>query len=47
VVGLHVRLDHRDDCGALRVRERDVVIDEIDVRLDHRERCVGLAPQQV
>ena len=37
VVGLHVRLEHRDDRHALALGERDVVVDEVGVRVDDRE----------
>ena len=47
VVGLHVRVEHRDDPGALGLRERDVLVDQVDVRVDDGERAMGLAPEQV
>ena len=47
VVGLHVRLEHRDDRRALRLGEREVAVDEIDVRVDHRECAVRLAAQEI
>jgi len=47
VVGLNVRLEHRDDRYALRLRDPDVVVDEIRVRVDHREALLGLAAEQV
>ena len=37
VVGLHVRLEDGDDRHALRLGERDVLVDEVDVRIDDRE----------
>ena len=47
MVGLHVRVEHRDDRHALGLGERDVLIDKIDVRVDDRELAVGLAPQEI
>ena len=47
VVGLHVRLEHRDDRRADRGRRREVVVDEIDVRVDDRELAVRRAAEQV
>src|SRR5215216_4269935 len=47
VVGLQMRVEHRDDRGTLGGDERDVLVDELDVRLDDGESAVGLAPQQV
>ena len=47
VVGLDVRLEHGDDRDALRLGQRDVVVDEIDVRVDDRELAVRLAAEQV
>ena len=47
VVGLHVRVQHRDDRRALRLGDPDVCIDEVDVRLDHRQLRLGLAPKHV
>ena len=47
VVGLHVRLEHGDDLRALRLGQRDVLVDEIDVRVDDGERAVRLAAQEI
>jgi hypothetical protein len=47
VVGLHMRLEHRDDRNALHLGERHVLLDEIHVRIDHRELALALAAQQV
>ena len=47
VVGLQVRLEHRDDRHALALGELDVRVDEVDMRIDDRERLLGLAAQQV
>ena len=37
VVGLHVGLEDGDDRHALRLGERDVVVDQVDVRVDDGE----------
>jgi hypothetical protein len=47
VVGLEVCFDHRDDARALPLRERAVVVDEIDVGVDDCEFPGGLAPEHV
>ena len=47
VVGLHVRLEHGHDRDALRLGQRDVAVDEVDVRIDDREARLALAPEQV
>ena len=47
VVGLHVGLEDGDDRHALRLGERDVLVDEIDVRVDDGELPVRLAAEQI
>jgi hypothetical protein len=47
VVGLHVRLEDRDDWNALSVGQAYVLVDEIYVRVHDRERALRLAAQQV
>ena len=47
MVGLHVCLEHGDDLRALRLGQREVLVDEIDVRVDHREGAVCLAPEEI
>jgi hypothetical protein len=47
VVGLHVRLEDRHDPRALGLRERHVLVDEVDVRIDDRELSHRLAAQQI
>ena len=47
VVGLHVRLEHGDDRDALRLGERDVLVDQVDVRVDDRELRLRLAAEQI
>ena len=47
VVGLHVRLEDRDDRRALGLGEREVLVDQVDVRIDDREPPVRLAAEQV
>ena len=38
---------HGDDRDALRLGERDVVVDQVDVRIDDRELAAALAAEQV
>jgi hypothetical protein len=40
-------LEHSCDRGALSVRERDVVGDQIGVGIDHRELTTTLAAKQI
>ena len=47
VVRLHVRLEHGDDRDALRLGERDVLVDEVGVRIDDGELRLRLAAEQV
>jgi peptide deformylase len=42
-----VRLEDRDDRDALRLGQRDVFVDQVDVRVDHREPGFGLAAEEV
>ena len=46
VVGLQVRLEHRDDRHALALGELDVRVDEVDVRIDDREGRLDLQPNR-
>ena len=46
VVGLHVRLEHGDDRDALRLGQRDVVVDQVGVRVDDGELAVVLQPKR-
>ena len=47
MVGLDVRVEHGDDRHALRVGQRDVLVNEVDVRVDDGELAVRLAAEQV
>ena len=47
VVGLDVRVEHGDDRHALRIGQRDVLVNEVDVRVDDGELAVRLAAEQV
>jgi len=47
VVGLDLGLDDGDDLGALRLGQRDVLVDEVDVRVDDGASPDGLATEQV
>ena len=47
MVGLHVRLEDRDDRDALGLGQRDVVVDQVDVRVDDRELAVALAAEEI
>ena len=47
VVGLDVRVEHGDDRHALRVGQRGVLVNEVDVRVDDGELAVRLAAEQV
>ena len=47
MIGLHVRVEHRDDRDALRLRQGDVVVDEINVRVDDGELATCRAAEQV
>ena len=47
VVGLHVRFEHGHDRNPLRARERDVLVDQVDMRIHHREALLRLAAEQV
>jgi hypothetical protein len=42
-----VRVEHLDDRRALRLRLRDVLVDEVNVRLDDREVRVRRATEQI
>jgi len=47
VVGLHVRVEHRDDRHPLALCPREVLIDQVDVWVDDSERAVGLAAEDI
>src|SRR5947207_2099094 len=47
MVRLNVGLDHRDDLRALRVRGRDVVVDQVRMRVDDGELPRRLAAKQI
>jgi hypothetical protein len=47
VVRLHVRLEHGGDRNALGLRERDVLVDEVDVWVYHGKLSSALAAEQV
>src|ERR671919_1950499 len=47
VVGLNVRLEDRDDRNPLRLRQPDVVVDEIGVGIDDGEAAPRLAPEEI
>ena len=47
VVGLHVGLDDGGDLRPLALRERDVLVDQVDVGIDDGELADGLAAEQV
>ena len=40
-------LEHRDDRNALALRQRYVVVDEVDMGIDDREPAAALAAEQV
>jgi hypothetical protein len=41
VVGLQMGVEDRDDRRALRLGQRDVIVDEVDVRIDDGKRAVA------
>ena len=47
VVGLHMGLEDGDDRDSLRLGQRDVVVDQIDMRIDDGEPALRLTPEQV
>ena len=47
VVGLDVRVEHGDDRHALRIGQREVPVNEVEVRVDDGELAVRLAAEQV
>ena len=47
VIGLNVRLKDGDDRDALRLGQRDVVVDEVDVGIDDGELLLRLAAEEI
>jgi hypothetical protein len=47
VIGLNVRLEHGDDWHPLRVRDADVLVDEVGMRVDDRKLTLRLAAEHV
>ena len=47
MIGLYVGLEGRDDRDALRLGQRDVVVNQIDMRVDYRELGLGLAAEEI